>query len=51
MDSPLGLAVRGKALDQEIEVATPQGAMRYTIVDISYAAPTAKRDRQKKGPA
>jgi transcription elongation factor GreB len=51
MDSPLGLAVRGKSLDQEIEVATPQGAMRYTIVDISYAAPPAKCDRQKKGPA
>lgn len=45
MDSPLGRAVRGKALDQEFEVATPQGALRYTVVDISYAAPATKSNR------
>jgi len=36
MDSPLGKAVLGKALDQEIEVSTPQGMRRYTIVEVSY---------------
>jgi len=51
MDSPLGRAVRGKAIDQEIEVVAPQGAMRYTLVTVSYAAPTAQHSRQKKGPA
>ena len=40
MDSPLGKAVLGKRLDEEFEVATPQGSARYTVVLVSYA-PTA----------
>lgn len=36
MDSPLGKAVLGKALDQDIEVATPQGTRHYIIVAVSY---------------
>jgi transcription elongation factor GreB len=51
MDSPLGRAVRGKALDQEVDVVTPLGATRYTIVDISYGASAAALERKKKGPA
>jgi transcription elongation factor GreB len=40
MDSPLGKAVLGKALDDEVVVSTPTGAARYTIVLISYSQPT-----------
>lgn len=36
MDSPLGRAVRGKGIDEEIVVETPQGPRRYTITRIEY---------------
>ena len=36
MDSPLGKAVMGKALHEDILVAAPDGATRYTIVRIEY---------------
>ena len=51
MDSPLGRAVRGKALDEEIEVMTPQGPTRYTIIEIRYGGPIGTASAQKKGPA
>ncbi|HEY5601969.1 MAG TPA: transcription elongation factor GreB [Gammaproteobacteria bacterium] len=36
MDSPIGRALMGKALDAEVEVETPQGNKRLYIVDIEY---------------
>ncbi len=41
MDSPLGRAVLGKRLDDEFEVATPQGRVHYTVVLVSYSQTTA----------
>ena len=42
MDSPLGHAVMGKALDETIVVSTPEGESRYTLVGVSYAVVTKK---------
>ena len=43
MDSPLGRALLGKALDAEISVALPGGTKTYVIVEIAYGArPAAK---------
>ncbi len=39
MDSPLGRAVLGKSLDEEISVETPDGPVAYTITDIAYSDP------------
>lgn len=36
MDSPLGKAVMGKSLNEEILVAAPDGDLRYSIVRIDY---------------
>ncbi|MCI0507114.1 MAG: transcription elongation factor GreB [Gammaproteobacteria bacterium] len=36
MDSPIGRALMGKALDAEVEVETPQGNKLLYIVDIEY---------------
>ena len=36
MDSPLGRALLGKALDAEFTVQTPSGATTYVIVGIEY---------------
>ena len=36
MDSPLGIAVMGKALDDEIIVSAPEGNTRYAIVEVEY---------------
>lgn len=36
MDSPLGKALLGKQLDDEIRVQTPKGEMCYFIVEIDY---------------
>lgn len=47
VDSPLGKAVLGKSLDEEVSVATPRGPRRYTIVGIRYAAPEDERDKKK----
>jgi len=37
MDSPLGKAVRGRGLDENVTVATPKGAKRYTVMSIAYS--------------
>jgi transcription elongation factor GreB len=36
MDSPLGRALLGKCLDEEISVELPGGARRFIITDIDY---------------
>jgi len=36
MDSPLGRALLGRRLDEELRVALPGGARRYVIVEIGY---------------
>jgi transcription elongation factor GreB len=36
MDSPLAKALLGKHLDDEVEVVTPRGCIRYEIVGIRY---------------
>jgi transcription elongation factor GreB len=38
MDSPLGRAVMGKVLDDEIEVRAPEGMTRYCLVTVAYEA-------------
>lgn len=43
MDSPLGRAMLGKALDAEISVALPGGAKAYVIVEIAYGARPASK--------
>jgi len=37
MDSPLGRALLGKALDAQLQVALPAGLRHYVIVKIDYA--------------
>jgi transcription elongation factor GreB len=41
MDSPLGRALLGKALDAEFAVEAPGGAARYTIISIRYESGAA----------
>jgi len=36
MDSPLGIAVMGKSLNDEILVETPDGHARYSLVGVCY---------------
>ena len=36
MDSPLGIAVMGKSLDDEVTFDTPDGRVSYTLVRVSY---------------
>ncbi len=38
MDSPLGVAVMGKSLGDEIVVRTPEGDKHYTLTRVSYAS-------------
>jgi transcription elongation factor GreB len=38
IDSPLGRAVLGKTVDEELTVAAPEGERRYTVVDVEYDA-------------
>jgi len=38
MDSPMARALMKKAIDDEVEVATPKGERRYLIVDVRYEA-------------
>jgi transcription elongation factor GreB len=45
MDSPLGRALLGKALDAEIAVALPSGSTTFTIVAVQYPAVTRSRGR------
>lgn len=42
MDSPLGRAVVGKQLHEEVGVHTPEGQARYIIVSVGYERPTKK---------
>jgi transcription elongation factor GreB len=39
MDSPLGRALLGKALDAEVSLETPGGSRTYVIVSIEYERP------------
>ena len=39
MDSPLGKAVLGKSLDDEVTVMTPEGPVGYTVTQIAYTRP------------
>jgi len=39
MDSPMATALLKKTLDDEVRVATPNGACQYIITAISYTAP------------
>jgi transcription elongation GreA/GreB family factor len=36
MDSPLGRALLGKRVEDEIAVETPSGERRYVVVEITY---------------
>ena len=38
-DSPLGRSLLGKEIDAEIELETPSGVARWTLVSIRYTAP------------
>ena len=40
MDAPLGRALLGRRLDDEVQVRRPRGALRLTIVDVTYAGPS-----------
>jgi transcription elongation factor GreB len=46
MDSPLGKAVMGKALDEDITFRAPDGEARYMIVGVDYRG---KKARPKAG--
>jgi transcription elongation factor GreB len=37
-DSPLGRGLLGKEIDAEIELETPSGVTRWTLVSIRYGA-------------
>jgi transcription elongation factor GreB len=39
MDSPLGRALMGRELDDEVKVVRPKGVTHYTVEEISYRAP------------
>jgi transcription elongation factor GreB len=39
MDAPLGRAMMGKQLDDDIAVSSPAGRVRYTIAEIRYTMP------------
>ena len=45
MDSPLGKAVMGKAVDDKITVRAPNGEAFYTIVQVSYHSLQRRDDR------
>lgn len=40
MDSPLGRALLGKRLDDEVRVDTPTGARTYVVVEVKYEQPS-----------
>ena len=40
MDSPLGRALLGRELDDEVEVVRPKGVTHYTLTEISYSEPS-----------
>lgn len=36
MDAPLGRALLGKAIDDEVKIETPAGTKTYVIVSVTY---------------
>ncbi len=40
MDSPLGRALLGKALDAQVSVMLPAGSTTFTIIAVEYGSPT-----------
>ncbi|HEY1899577.1 MAG TPA: transcription elongation factor GreB [Steroidobacteraceae bacterium] len=40
MDSPLGRALLGKALDAQVSVVLPAGSSTFTVVAVEYGSPT-----------
>jgi transcription elongation factor GreB len=48
MDSPLGKAVMGKSIDDDIKVIAPNGVIRYRVLGVKYH-PTRATDRAKPG--
>ncbi len=51
IDSPLGHAVRGKAVDDEFTVAAPEGKRSFRVVEIEYegSGPQKKEARLEAG--
>ncbi|HEX5421015.1 MAG TPA: transcription elongation factor GreB [Gammaproteobacteria bacterium] len=49
IDSPLGRAVRGKALGDELSVAAPGGERLYRVARIEYAAASERAVEKKPG--
>ncbi len=45
MDSPLGRALLGRRLDEEVTVQLPDGERCFVIVQIDYAPPTTQPER------
>jgi transcription elongation factor GreB len=39
MDSPVARALMNKTVDEDVLVNTPNGAIRYCIIDVKYAMP------------
>ncbi|TVQ74752.1 MAG: transcription elongation factor GreB [Chromatiaceae bacterium] len=44
LDSPVARALLGKHLDDEVEVETPGGVVRYEVVDVAYRDAEASPD-------
>ncbi|MGM0675957.1 transcription elongation factor GreB [Ectothiorhodospira marina] len=44
LDSPVARALLGKHLDDEVEVETPGGVVRYEVVDVAYRGAEASSD-------
>jgi len=45
MDSPLGRALLGKRVDDEVAVNRPKGRMTYTVLEIAYELPGSEPGR------
>ena len=41
IDSPVGRALLGRELDDDVQVARPRGSTTYTIVEIAYEKPAS----------
>jgi transcription elongation factor GreB len=42
VDSPVGRALMGRELDDEVQVKRPRGVTNYSIVEVAYREPEAK---------
>lgn len=51
VDSPLGRAVRGRAVDEDVGVAAPEGERLYRVIAVAYgtAAPREAQGKKKPG--